>query len=194
MSETTNGVLGGSPTAADEFRAQFDRDVEWLRRKCGNGVHATSAIAEVRLRILQRQKAGIETPPGGFWRAVMWRVRDQFRRVNRHKRFVDRRGAEYAPKGGRVATEPMPDEEAMHDEARGAIGEAVRKLSPDDQELWARLQNGETAKEIAAATGRSLCAVKMAASRLPHRIMKLLPPGLQPDACPEATGEETPRE
>ena len=192
MSETTNGVPGGYPTSPDEFRARFKQDAAWLRRKYGSGAHVTSAIQEVFVRTLQRRKKGIATPPEGFWKAVIWRVYDRFRRVSRHKQFVDRRGAEYAPEGGRVATEPMPDEEAMHDEARAAIREAVRKLSPADQELWARLQKGETAKVIAAATRRNLGAVKVAASRLPHRIMKLLPPGLQPDTCPDATREETP--
>jgi RNA polymerase sigma factor (sigma-70 family) len=121
----------------------------------------------------ERSRTGSE--PKGFWRRLVNKVFDNYRREQVHQRMVGRRAAALRDAERRGSGGKAGEDEAIGREFREAIEHAVAELSENDREIWRRLGMSETYAEIAKALGKSTAAIKQAAYRIRAHVRSRLP-------------------
>jgi DNA-directed RNA polymerase specialized sigma24 family protein len=162
------------PKTESRFIAKVRTTARALRRKFGLAVPATDIVHEVMLEAMAEQaQAGSEAK--GFWRRLVNKVFDNYRRERAHRRMIGRRAAAQQGTVRKGTGGGMGEEIAVGSELRGEISRLVAELSENDQEIWRRLGVSESYADIAGAMGKSPEAVKQAAYRIRAHVRSRLP-------------------
>jgi RNA polymerase sigma factor (sigma-70 family) len=115
-------------------------------------------------------------PARWFWQAVINRLRDRYRREAVAQKYREAAGR---ANPGLTSPDPDPDAGLIAEETRAEIERAIARLSSADQDLLRRLEAEEPYDSIAAATGRTVLAVKQAVYRARARVLDALNPELR---------------
>ena len=163
------------------YRRYAPAVLAWFRARVGDGHLAEDLTGDAFVAVigaLPRYTGGPEAFAGWLFTLVRRDFVDHLRRgARRPETLVDEMA--------RVVTETAPDaaDEAMARAEGDRVRAALAQLSPDQQEvLVLRVVAGLTAPEVAAATGRTVGAVKALQHRGLDSLGRLL--GKAPDPYP----------
>jgi RNA polymerase sigma factor (sigma-70 family) len=162
------------PNTESRYLARVRRAASAVRRRFGAHVPATDMVHEVMTEALSEQaRTGSEARV--FWRRLMNKVFDHYRREKVHLRMLERRAAEQRKAERKEADRASGEAEAIRRELHAAIKRAVLDLSPTDQEIWRRLEISQSYAEIARNLRKSPAAIKQAAYRIRAHVRNELP-------------------
>jgi RNA polymerase sigma-70 factor (ECF subfamily) len=158
-----------------EYARLYDRYVDVIYRHCYRRFGTATAAEDATSQTFLKALAALPRfdPNAGSFRAWLFTIannimHDQARRATQwNLRSIDE-AAEVADRS------PSPEEEAVADESRLSVREAVSRLSEDQRQVVELRLAGLTGPEIAKTLGRSHGAIRTAQRRAVLRLRTLL--------------------
>lgn len=163
-----SGMPFDLPEQPEAFARRIERVKGGLRKRCGPGIRATSAVSEALVGALNEMKDG--KTPVGFWTRVTRQAINLLRRDQALNRALDRRA-----RSGAHEAMMDPAEEAAAAELQQILDQIVADLHESEQQIWRLLRLGHSHDEIAELLDKSRDAIKMAVCRIRKKIAQRLP-------------------